>query len=194
MSSKNFMNTDQTDQNFDGQDLRYSNFRDTILVNASFIDAKLSGSNFRGANVEGCNFSNAEMFYCSQSDLVGTAVWTNALVYGCPHWTETIGADKITTPLVEPYDPLFEAVFSLTIEIDLINYNYFTAADKDIINSWVKGNGGIDKLTGNYGIVGHGHELYQVLGDIPEDTVENILNMCMEQNVSFNVDTQLFYK
>ncbi len=191
------MNQDLTGTDFSGQDLSYSNFRGSNMNDCDFTGCKLHGINMRDTTVEGTNFTNAEMFYCNQRDAVGTADWTGALVFGVPTWIPMPDSDNTSTPPARPKDPLFDAVFEQTPGVEPTQHDYFTDSDKKIINRWRVGDGDIGQLTGSYPTTEHGRELYNTLGspgggaDLP---MEDILNDCMLQNVTFNKQSEVFYK
>ncbi len=148
----------------------------------------------RETTIEGCDFTNAEMFYCNQKDATGTAIWTGAKVYGVPAWIPMPGSDNTTTPPLDEdnLDPLFPAVFEQTpgfVQEDL------TQEDKEIVRRWNQGDGRTQELTGDYPTVDQGRELYETLGWGPAlIEMAFLLNEAMLQNVTFNIETELFEK
>ncbi len=195
MSAKNFKNQDLTGQNFDGQDLSYSLFRGANLTNCSFVNAKLHGINLRETTIENCNFTNAEMFYCNSKDAVGTANWTNAKVYGMAKWIPMPGADETTLPTAKPQRPVNVAnirnVYIEAISQAGLTIQNVSEEDRRVLLTR-KG-----EVSGPYANVPHGRKLYEVIGDpngTNETSLEHILNLCIEQRVKFNTDTQEFYK
>ncbi len=199
MTAQNFMNQDLSNQNFDGQDLSGSLFRGADLTNASFVGCKLNYANLLDTTIEGTDFTSAEMFHCNPTGAAGIATWTDAKVSGVPAVISMPGADTTTPPPVKVgfCDPLFAAVVEQTPGM---NWEDWETQDRNTVQYYQTGveNPELVDLTGDYPITDHGRELYNTLEDPwgAGVTVEMqiLLNECMLQNISFNEETQLFYK
>jgi len=87
-----FKEQDLTGQNFDGQDLSNTLFRGANLTDCSFIGTNLSGANMRETIIEGTNFTGAIMHYANIKDSIGTANFTDALVFGMSKWIPMPGS------------------------------------------------------------------------------------------------------
>ncbi len=193
---KNFKDRDLTGEDFSGMDLTNALFRGAILDGCNFTGANLTGANLRDTSIEGAIFTDAEMFYSNVQDSIGTADFTNSKVFGCPPFNNFNGANFIMSPPLkkERVNLLFIEILKQTPGMAIED---FTSKDREVIRYWRAGKGRFASLTGSYPIVNHRRNLYGLLGypgSEADDPLEVILNLAMEQNVSFNPDTDLFYK
>ncbi len=187
--NKNYLDQDLTGQNFDNQDLSYALLRGANLTDCSFVGTDLTGANLRETIIQDADFTGAVMYYSNIKDAVGTADFTDALVFGMPQWIPMPGSIYEDPEVIERQ----LQIDNLVLQSDIL-WESYTQTDQNIMNSYISMGYSGQEIRGDYEGMPQGKDVYQSIdrGEYESIAIAWMINEHMKQGTTFDTDLDLF--